>query len=270
MLLGVMSNPAKPLLRTQWREWGGRFSSYQQSVRVRYVFGTSFYEAGKEHGRPTRNDELAREEREHGDMIYVDGREKLPNVGVVTEKSAAFWLSAAATEPAAKWLCKCDDDTLVHVNRLEATLRHVESKHPDRAIYFGHLKWRGWDAGDHGPNTYKRGFHFQACGGTWGDARKTQRDILSGGLLHGTTRYPPCPHAAGPYPYMSGGMVCMSRRLALQMAQDEHFRNFNAVAHARNTAGTPCRKPLHCAAQPSASHMWHHEDAGIGCNVFLP
>ena len=161
-------------------------------------------------------------------------------------------LSAAATEPAAKWLCKCDDDTLVHVNRLEATLRHVESKHPDRAIYFGHLKWRGWDAGDHGPNTYKSGFRFQACGGTWGDARKTQRDILSGGLLHGTTRYPPCPHAAGPYPYMSGGMVCMSRRLALQMAQDEHFRNFNAVAHARNTAGTPCRKPLHCAAQPSA------------------
>ena len=148
-------------LRTQWREGGGRFSSYQQSVRVRYVFGTSFYEAGKEHGRPTRNDELAREEREHGDMIYVDGREKLPNVGVVTEKSAAFWLSAAATEPAAKWLCKCDDDTLVHVNRLEATLRHVESKHPDRAIYFGHLKWRGWDAGDHGPNTYKSGFRFQ-------------------------------------------------------------------------------------------------------------
>ena len=60
----------------------------------------------------------------------------------------------------------------------------------------------------------------------------------------------------------------MSRRLALQMAQDEHFRNFNAVAHARNTAGTACRKPLKCAAQPSASHMWHHEDAGIGYNVF--
>jgi hypothetical protein len=211
MLLGVMSNPAKPLLRKQWREWGGRFSSYQQSVRVRYVFGTSIYEAGKEHGRPTRNDELTREETEHGDMTYVDGRERLPNVGVVTEKSAAFWLSAAATEPAAKWLCKCDDDTLVNVNRLESTLRYVESQHPDRAIYFGHLKWRGWDAGDHGPNTYKRGFHFQACGGTWGDAKKTQTDILSGGLLHGTTRYPPCPHAAGPYPYMSGGMVCMSR-----------------------------------------------------------
>ena len=95
MLLGVMSNPAKPLLRTQWREWGGRFSSYQQSVRVRYVFGTSFYEAGKEHGRPTRNDELAREEREHGDMIYVDGRERLPHVGVVTEKSG-WWGRAVA------------------------------------------------------------------------------------------------------------------------------------------------------------------------------
>ena len=25
------------------------------------------------------------------------------------------------------------------------------------------------------------------------------------------SRYPGCPHAAGPIPYMSGGMVCMSR-----------------------------------------------------------
>ena len=30
----------------------------------------------------------------------------------------------------------------------------------------------------------------------------------------------------------------------------------------------PCRRPLECAAQPADVHMWHHEDAGIGYNVF--
>ena len=82
------------------------------------------------------------------------------------------------------------------------------------------------------------------------------------------TRYASCPHAAGPFPYMSGGMVCMSSRLTSRLASDEHFRNFNAVAHSRNTAGTRCTSPRACAAQPAASHMWHHEDAGVGYNVF--
>ena len=122
----------------------------------------------------------------------------------------------------------------------------------------GHIKWRGWDVDG----------RFQACGGTWGDARKATTDILLGGVEHGTKRYPPCPHAAGPYPYMSGGMVCMSRPLALRMARDEHFERFLALARTRNTHGTPCKRPNQCAEQPPDVHMWHHEDAGIGFNVF--
>ncbi len=102
----------------------------------------------------------------------------------------------------------------------------------------------------------------------WGDARKAVEDILHGGIEHGTRHYPPCPHAAGPYPYMSGGMVCMSRPLALRMAADEHFGRFLALARKRNTHGTPCKRPLLCAQQPPDVHMWHHEDAGIGYNVF--
>ena len=109
---------------------------------------------------------------------------------------------------------------------------------------------------------------FQACGGTWGDAPKTAEDILHGGIMHGTTRYPNCPNAAGPYPYMSGGMVCMSRPLAERMAVDPHFSSFLSTARDRNTHGTPCKRPRICAAQPEATHMWHHEDAGIGYNVF--
>ena len=266
--LGVMSNPMKPLLRMQWREWASHFHSYdQQSVQVRFVFGTSFYESMKPHGAPTK-EQLTEAELQKGDLVFVDGRERLPNVGVVTEKSAAFWLTAVERNPTAKWHCKCDDDTLVHLDRLESDLRQVERQYPDEAVYLGHFKWRGWDAGDHGPNVYKSGFRYQACGGTWGDSAKTKSDILFGGVLGNGNPYPPCPHAAGPYVYMSGGMVCMSRKLAARLARDEHFANFNRVAHERNTAGARCRKPLECAKQPAESHMWHHEDAGIGYTVF--
>ena len=95
ILLGVMSNPTKPRLRDQWRdEWGPRFGAYQQEVKVRFVFGDSFYEPGTQRGEPTRP-RLEQEEARHSDLMYVDGREKLPHVGVVTEKSAAFWRSVA-------------------------------------------------------------------------------------------------------------------------------------------------------------------------------
>ena len=49
------------------------------------VYGTSFTTSA---ARPRRC--TARAERaEHGDFFFVDGRERLPHVGVVTEKSAA-------------------------------------------------------------------------------------------------------------------------------------------------------------------------------------
>jgi len=259
MLLGVMSNPTKPLLRNQWREWGGLFNTYQRSVHVRYVLGTSFYAAGKAQGDLIDDLPALKKERERSsDFLVVNGRERLPHVGVVTEKSAAFWQAAAATAPSAKWFCKCDDDTLVNLDRLETYLKQIDREQPGRAVYFGHMKWRGWDVDD----------RFQACGGTWGDAAKTAKDILEGGIKFGDVRYPPCPDAAGPFPYMSGGMVCMSRPLAERMAVDTLFDHFLSTARRRNTNGVPCRKPALCAAQPPETHMWHHEDAGIGFNVF--
>ena len=259
VVLGVMSNPFKPFLRNQWREWASTFNSSGRGVHVRYVFGRSVWTAGVDPGPSTADVPMVRSET-GADHFFVDGREKLPNVGVVTEKSATFWRSAAAAEPRARWYCKCDDDTLVHLDRLQRTLAFIEAQRPGAATYFGHMKWRGWDVDD----------RFQACGGTWGDAPKTAEDIVKGGTMPTTPprTYPPCPHAAGPYPYMSGGMVCMSAPLARRMAADGHFAHFVAKARERNTHGTPCRKPRHCAAQGADVHMWHHEDAGIGYNVF--
>lgn len=256
LLIGVMSNPVKPLLRTQWREWASKFHETDRAVRVRYIFGKTMYERNADPGSVSVK--AVAKDLDGNDHLLVDGRERLPHVGVVTEKSAYFWKNAVTFEPNAKWYCKCDDDTLVHLDRLANVLRSIDTMHPGEATYLGHLKWRGWDVDD----------RFQACGGTWGDARKAIKDILYGGIVHGTMPYPPCPHSAGPYPYMSGGMVCMSRPLALLMSTDAHFEHFLAVARRRNTHGTPCRRPLECATQPADVHMWHHEDAGIGYNVF--
>ena len=90
---------------------------------------------------------LADERTNHKDDFFVleTARERLPHIGVVTEKSAEWWLTAAAREPRYTYYCKSDDDTLVHHDRLEVVLRQLEREMPGRAVYFGHMKWRGWE-----------------------------------------------------------------------------------------------------------------------------
>ena len=88
--------------------------------------------------------------------------------------------------PGYRYYCKSDDDTLVHLDHLAALVDELQRALPaDKPVYLGHTKWRGWDVDD----------RFQACGGGWGAAKKTTND-----LRHSAD----CPHAAGPYPYMSG------------------------------------------------------------------
>ena len=261
-LLGVMSAPvpASVRMRTQWRQWASMFNETGHTVDVRFVVGSSAYV----HGRTPRHRQeppaaVSVEHGTHDDFVVVDGREKLPHVGKVTEKSAAWWLNIEKEQPGYAFYCKCDDDTLVHLDRLHQMLNFVQrARGADAAVYLGHIKWRGWDVGH----------RFQACGGGWGPAKKTGDDIAYGGDLPDGKRYPPCPHAAGPYPYMSGGMVCMSRRMVRILAADAAFIDFVSAARRRNTGGTACSFPVQCAAQPVATHMWHHEDAGIGFNVF--
>ena len=97
VLLGVMSNPSNNVLRTGIREWSARFASHRKAVDVRFVYGTSFYNASAAPAAALAL--LERERAEHGDFFFVDGRERLPHVGVVTEKSAAWWRSVAKRMP---------------------------------------------------------------------------------------------------------------------------------------------------------------------------
>eukprot|EP00965_Chrysotila_dentata_P211708 6186599-Pleurochrysis_carterae.AAC.1 len=53
VLLGVMSNPSKPALRTQWRSWAQHFDTLQDAVGVRFVLGKYIYEKGSSTGKST-------------------------------------------------------------------------------------------------------------------------------------------------------------------------------------------------------------------------
>lgn len=128
VILGVMSNPMKPVLRDQWRQWATTFSSSGSGVHVKYVLGKTIYQRFDDQGASTAElPELSKEITGLGknDILYVAGREQLPHVGVVTEKSAYFWQTAVKLDSHTRWFCKCDDDTLVHLDRLESTLRYV-------------------------------------------------------------------------------------------------------------------------------------------------
>lgn len=215
--VGVMIPPSSVHTHDRWEQWRATFPD--AGVNLTYVTGAR---APFPHTR-------------------VDGREGLPHVGKVTEKSAAWWIAEGDDD----WRCKADDDTLVHLPRLRATLNALDASVP---VYMGYLKWRGWEIGG-----------FRACGGVWGDAQNVWDAFR-------TT--PRCKHASGPFPYMAGAFYCMSKPARLLLAQDAEFGTFLRDARRRNERGQACTRSAACAAQPVASRMWHHEDAGIGMNLF--
>ena len=79
ILIGVMTGPDNTRMRTQIRRWSGRFVT--TSCSVRFVLGREIFNS-------THKPRLG---RARDDVYLVDGREALPHVGVVTEKSAYFW-----------------------------------------------------------------------------------------------------------------------------------------------------------------------------------
>ena len=253
VFLGVMTNPDNAARRTDLRLWASHFNG---TTRQAFVVGGSYFGGRDSAGRPqslhgSPAERLADERTNHKDVFVLEtARERLPHIGVVTEKSAEWWLTAAAREPRYTYYCKSDDDTLVHHDRLEVVLRQLEREMPGRAVYFGHMKWRGWE-----PH-----HRFQACGGGWGDAKKTADDILRGGILHGTTRYPPCPYAAGPYPYMSGGMVRRARRAGRaprRAAPRRAAPRRAAPRHATPRHATPRRRAAPRRAAPRRAAPRH-------------
>ena len=87
-----------------------------RGIRVLFVLGSR--------NHMTRSAKIAvkREQRMHGDVIFVPARDYLPHA--VAEKSLAWWQYAATWLPA-RWYAKTDDDSLAHLPRLERDLQVV-------------------------------------------------------------------------------------------------------------------------------------------------
>ena len=246
VMLGVISDPRRADRRDMLRRFNQEPGVSDGAVRVEFVFGDTYYRSPPSHEVQQR---VAEEAVRHGDVRFVAGRENLPHVGKATEKSAAWWMSAPLRSRA-KFFCKTDDDSLVHLAHLRASLNAVREQVASQHVIFSYIRWRGW----------LPGFRFQACGGGWGgpvDAINQMEDRSSG-----------CELAEGPFPQGTGTLTCLSRKLALRMARSAEFGTFLQVARARNDLGTPCTDADACARQPLPTHMWHHEDAGISYNAF--
>jgi len=249
LLLGVISSPAAFGRRGMLRDFAKAATSQSRRVRTEFVFGDRFYESPPSVEIQQR---LAQEAASFGDAVFLDAREKLPHVGKATEKSAAWWLSAPKRS-AARFFCKTDDDSLIHHAHLSAALAAAEAKARSEGsphVLFSYIRWRGWLP-----------FHrFQACGGGWGgpiDAIRHMEDPKE----H-------CELAEGPFPQGTGQLTCMSRGLAVELANHAPFADFLRVAMSRNDFGAKCATAKECATHEPGLHMWHHEDAGISYNVW--
>lgn len=226
ILLGVITNPSGFKRRKMLREFSLLSGGAKGGVRTEYVIGQGYV---GEAPPAALQQKVAAEVSEHGDIVFVDGRENLPNVGKATEKSAAWWLSAPRRS-AASVFCKTDDDSLIHLGHLSATLQAAVQQLASEHFLYSFVRWRGWLP-----------LHrLQACGGGWGgpgDAISQMEDPAN----H-------CELAEGPFPQGTGTLTCMSAALAKRLASEEEFDTFLRVAKARNDFGALCRTANECAA----------------------
>ena len=218
VVLGIMIHPHRIHSYERWQKWRGKF---ELTPEIRYVTGTGV--------APSLFP-----------SFQVDGRENLPHVGKVSEKSFAWWLLPGNET----WRCKIDDDTLVHLDRFMETMSRIPTE-GEVPMLFGYLKWRGWEFSE-----------FKACGGVWGNAETWWSSEQK------------CPKASGPFPYAVGAMYCLSREARRLLAEDKDALAFLATAQRRNDNARLCTTSSECANAPSAERTWHHEDAGIAANLF--
>lgn len=262
LLIGVISAPnafgRRNMLRSFAEASAGPAGPSRRTVATEFVFGDRFYE-----GEPSAEMQrrLAEEARTHGDVVFVDAREKLPHVGKATEKSAAWWLTAPKRSKA-RFFCKTDDDSLLHHEHLTAALAAGEAaaianqrqagvgEGAAPNVLFSYVRWRGW----------LPGHRFQACGGGWGGPIDCIRHMLD--------PKEQCGLAEGPFPQGTGQLTCMSQGLAIKLAESTAFHDFYRVSMARNDFGSRCVTAQECATHSPGLHMWHHEDAGISYNAW--
>lgn len=205
-----------------------------RGVRVFFVLGSRH--------RMNRRQRLAvrREERAHGDIVFVPARDWVPHA--VAEKSLAWWQWAAEHAPA-RWYAKTDDDSLMHLPRLESDLAAMAAMGRTHH-YYGVMTWRAWTPFAHEPDAAcgERGDDGPSLGGPSGRLTRLIRARQPGGA---------CAGAVGPFPFADGSLQALSADLLTALVTSPLTVNFSASHRGRT------RPPF-----------WTHEDAAVGYLLF--
>ena len=213
---------------------------------MRFVLGNvsacQFYRQGDTEPRAL----LTVERQRHGDFVDVPPSDC--QKAAVAVKTLAWFRHAAKMTPVFRWIGKTDDDSLVHLPKLQAdmlAMLAVARKHNRKPVraYYGTLRWRLWlppRALRNNPKMLKLCSSKSigcACGtqsDAWLPDSKYTRSLMA------RDAQTDCVGAIGPFPYADGSLNVLSSRLAHEvLTRGGHVDDF------------------------AASKTWTHEDVGI-------
>ena len=138
---------------------------------------------------------------------------------------------------------KTDDDSLMHLPRIEADLLAME-KLGRSHYYYGVMTWRPWIPRHTQPDGVcgSRGDDGPSMRGPSRTLRKIMQERQPGG---------PCESAIGPFPFADGSLQAISSDLLRAFVTAPLTLNFSSSHLHRETAP-----------------FWTHEDAGVGYLIF--
>lgn len=205
-----------------------------RGVRVFFVLGS------RNHMTATDKIAVHNEDLIHKDMLFVPARDWVPHA--VAEKSLAWW-QYAASSLRAEWYVKTDDDSLMHLPRLEHDLSMMSALGRSH-YYYGVMTWRIWTPLHSSPDG--------VCGARGDDGPSLQgpSPTLSA-LLRQRGEGGDCADSLGPFPFADGSLQVLSADLLLAFTSSALSQNFS---HAHLSRESP--------------PYWTHEDAGVGYLIF--
>ena len=168
LIIGVMSAPLAQQRRAAIRRSWSKVHTTNSSLAC-FVVGS----AGA--GVPFEvRERLVQENDMHDDLVLLPGVED-GNCHMTIEKAHAWWAWAAATS--VPYIARTDDDSFVHLQRLEAAISRLAPCYT--RLVFGMIAYVGYDPSK-----------FRKCGYAWGSDRAWRRYGCGAGGAHLPVLFP--------------------------------------------------------------------------------
>ena len=162
---------------------------------------------------------LMEERNTHGDVLLLNESAEIDSGGTSGLKTLPWWRHAAFMLPAAQWVGKADDDTLLNLPNLLPRLPAL----PSPVALFGTINWACYSARRY---KHERSSPRVSCGRT--KFAQSQHPGEPSGLAR---------TYEGPYQFAFGWFYAMPRALVVRLAECDYARQFHHSA-------------LHATAEP--------------------